>query len=105
MPKSRTTLLAATALSLVHVQIRSGSVPTAARGMRFPVLSLAWQPAQLASKMPLPVSASSSLMGNGNLGGAFSRRYCCSHFTSSRNSVLFLGAAPMTPRAESMITE
>src|SRR5262245_5931957 len=85
--------------------MRSASVPTAASGMRLPVRSLAWQPAQFASNTGLPAAASFASIGNGYLGGGFAVRYSCSHFTSPRNSSFDFGAAPSRPSAESMITE
>src|SRR3546814_18517555 len=85
--------------------MRSRSVSTPASAMRLPVLSLAWHEAQCAANTGLPAAARVASVGNGYSGGGRFDRYSCIQRTWPRNSSLDFGAAFISPRDESMITE
>src|SRR3546814_7050538 len=76
-----------------------------ASAMRLPVLSLAWQEAQLAANTGLPAAARAASIGNGYSGGGRFDRYSCIQRTWPRNSSFDFGSAFISPSAESMITE
>src|SRR3546814_15912251 len=76
-----------------------------ASAMRLPVLSLAWQEAQLAANPGLPAAARAASIGNGYSGGGRFDRYSCIQRTWPRNSSFDFGAAFISPSADSINPE